>query len=409
MPSLFDGRIVGVPNKDFTPDIAARLGEQFGSYLGKKSVVVSGRDYNPSSRMLKRAFTSGLMSVGVEVLDFHESLNGEISFSIKRFGAKGGFLFTTSHSVKDSVLLRLFKSPGFELTGSKLGFENIEVGRVGLGDIGWVMYSEYIHKLYVSAVLSFVKVDEIIPRGFKLVVHTAYSPADMLVPDILKALEADYVLLQNVKAKAYESTYPFTRELERVCRIIKATDAELGVVVNNDASSMVVIDGEGRVLLPEEVMFLIALNAPRGSLILADSRVPGVFKKSLAERDIKVVELESEEELIEMSYKMRPYLVYRFNGSFEVPLFSLGYDAVITLVKLLESIAMAKVNVSEVVGKYREKAYEEVKRVSPEKVSSETNLAFPTLFGYYKRAPEGSTYIVYKPEAGEFSLLSPRF
>jgi hypothetical protein len=70
---------------------------------------------------------------------------------------------------------------------------------------------------------------------------------------------------------------------------------------------------------------------------------------------------------------------------------------------------MAKVNVSEVVGKYREKAYEEVKRVSPEKVSSETNLAFPTLFGYYKRAPEGSTYIVYKPEAGEFSLLSPRF
>ena len=44
MPSLFDGRIVGVPNKDFTPDVAARLGEQFGSSLGKKSVVVSGRD-----------------------------------------------------------------------------------------------------------------------------------------------------------------------------------------------------------------------------------------------------------------------------------------------------------------------------------------------------------------------------
>ena len=408
MPQFYDNRIIGVPNRDFTPDEAARLGEQFGSALGKGSVVVSGRDYNPASRMLKRAFTSGLMSVGVEVMDFHESLSGEISFSIKRFGAKGGFLFTTSHSVKDSVMLKLFKSPGYELLASRLSIGESEVKRVGLGEIGWVMYSEYIHKLYVSALLSFVKVDEIITRGFRVVVHTAYSPADTIVPDVLKALEVDYVLLHNVKAKAYESMYPFTKELERVADIVRATEAEIGVVVNNDASSLVVLDEKGRILLPEELMMLITLNAPRGSQVIAETRVPGVFKELLASREVSVAEVGSEENLIDSMYKARPFIALRHTGHFAVPLFSLGYDALITLVKLLESLAFAKTRPSALVDKYRSRAYAEVGRLKAEEVGAAKQGLKPTIYGFSEYTREVLRYLVFNPDDQTYSLLEPR-
>ncbi|WP_440059362.1 phosphoglucomutase [Thermogladius sp. 4427co] len=410
MLKVYDNRFIGVPNEDFTPDEAARLGEKIGSWLGKGSIVVSGRDYNPSSRMLKRAFTAGLMSTGVEVMDFHESLSGEISFSIKRFGVKGGFLFTTSHSVPDSVMLKLFRSPGYEVLASNMRLDDIEVRRVGLSEVGWVMYSEYIHKLYVSGILSFVKVDEIASRNFKIVVHTAYSPADVVIPDILKSLGIDYVLLQNIKTKAYESKYPFLKEIEQVKKIVEATGAELGVVFNNDASSMSVVDSEGRVLLPDEVAYAISLGAPREASIVVEPAAPRLLKRMLEEKGVKLIEVGDENNLINYMAKSRPYLAYRVTGHVAIPLFSLGYDSIITLVKLLECLAVSRSSLGELVSKYRSMLYEKTGSLGIEdaRVEAGKQKWTPTPYGYVSVNREKITYYVFEPGEGSFTITSPK-
>ncbi|MEM3944310.1 MAG: hypothetical protein QXJ59_09520, partial [Thermofilaceae archaeon] len=56
-----EGQIFGIANQTLTPDIAASLGGALGTMLGEGALVVTARDNYPPSRMLKRAFSAGLM------------------------------------------------------------------------------------------------------------------------------------------------------------------------------------------------------------------------------------------------------------------------------------------------------------------------------------------------------------
>ncbi|MFW9916983.1 MAG: phosphoglucomutase, partial [Candidatus Thorarchaeota archaeon] len=83
-------RIVGIANQGLTPEKASTLGAALGTHLGPDSVVVTCRDFRSDSRMVKRAFASGLMSTGIDVLDLHATSLPILQFALKRFGASAG-------------------------------------------------------------------------------------------------------------------------------------------------------------------------------------------------------------------------------------------------------------------------------------------------------------------------------
>ena len=61
--------ITGLCNREITPELATRIGAAYGAYLGEGSYVTTSRDAHMASRMIKRAFISGLLSTGVKVGD----------------------------------------------------------------------------------------------------------------------------------------------------------------------------------------------------------------------------------------------------------------------------------------------------------------------------------------------------
>jgi len=142
-----EGQVVGTINAALTPDAAASLGGAFGTMLGEGALVVTARDNYPPSRMLKRAFSAGLMSVGVSVMDFHAATTPELVFAIKRLGAKAGIQFTVASLDRDSVAIRFFDSQGFALSAERIE-ELVEWARAGRvvrslpSAIGWGTYAE---------------------------------------------------------------------------------------------------------------------------------------------------------------------------------------------------------------------------------------------------------------------------
>src|SRR5207237_97915 len=64
--------IGGLINVELTPEFCARLGAAFGATLPKGSRIAVGRDHARSSRMIKRAIVSGIVSAGGKVRDVHE-------------------------------------------------------------------------------------------------------------------------------------------------------------------------------------------------------------------------------------------------------------------------------------------------------------------------------------------------
>ena len=91
-----DNRIVG-SYKQILPEDAALLGAAVGTWIKNKATIAIARDFRIDSRMMKRAFTGGLMSTGVSALDFHGSPTPLLQFYIRRFGADAGVMFTSGH------------------------------------------------------------------------------------------------------------------------------------------------------------------------------------------------------------------------------------------------------------------------------------------------------------------------
>ncbi len=353
---IIDGRIVGIPNAELTPEDASRLGAIIGSWYGEGSLVVSGRDYNPSSRMLKRAFISGLMSVGVDVMDFHESVAGEIAFSIKRFGARGGFTVSTYPRIDDHVRFRIFNNPGYEIVGDKLEkiIKETKIKRMGPRSTGWVTYAEYIHRLYISALTSFVAVNRIVDKRFNVVIDVSHGPSDKIIPELMSNLNVNFVLINAMKLnQQHKYMYPLVDSVEKVSSIVRSTGADLGVILNNDASSLILIDDKGKVLLPEETLLVLSTRIPQGSEIIIMDDVFGFVDETLKMHGINVLRINNNESrFLGEIVNRRPIIGMKGNGGCIHPLFSLGYDAILTLVKVLEALAYTDKSLSRIVKEY---------------------------------------------------------
>lgn len=350
-------RVSGRVFSEITLSDILELGYKLGKLFPSRSVIVSGRDYSPISRMFKRALTASLMNVGIEVMDFHESTTGEIAFCIKRFGASGGFNVLLDPSSEDHAMIRIFRSPGYEVIGEELRrVIEADIGDAGhaVKEVGWVTYAEYIHKLYAGALSSFVRADIISERSLRVVANPGGGPADIILREFSSSMNLESILISSpYRFKSY--LYPMLEELEKTAVISSSIGATLGVVFNNDATSISIYNSSTGYLLPEEVAVLLARRLPTESKIYLGGPVIGEYIDVLKSMGYDVLVLRSEEELIERTRKDRPVLSITSLGEAIVPTFSLGYDSLALFVMLLEAIAMNMSTPFEDIRKIREK------------------------------------------------------
>jgi len=405
MLKQLDGRIGGKPLVDIRLEDAVVLGAVFGSILGSRALVVSGRDNSPVSRMFKRALTAGLMSVGCNVMDFHEAVSGEIAFSMKRFGAKGGFNIHLNPRRAGYITIRLYKTPGYELVGKEvtdiLSRSSAEAVHNG-GEIGWVNYAEYMHELYVSALLSFVKSDEISTAGLNIVASHSYGALDEILRELLSLLRLEYTLMSS--GRVLEETYPFTREMSKVAASTQALNADLGVVFNTDASALTVYMRGFGFLLPEELLAAILTRYPSSSNIIVDNYVSPSIIRHLEDKGYRVRRVEDEEKLLEATRRERPVLALINRGDFITPLFSLGYDALVTLVQLLEALSLQRDEVLRELLEIRGVLSPRMRSIEEVELMCSANELYcvKTLWGY-RVLHNGTLYTyIYSPEAKSY-------
>lgn len=331
-------RLRGRAFKEVTLEWAIRLGAGLGRLAGEGGLVVSGRDVSPVSRTFKRAMSAGVMSAGAEVLDFHESLAGEISFAIKRFGGHVGFMITQDPVFEKNVMIRVYRSPGYELVGKELEEVTKEASRelVEPRRVGWINYAEYMHKLYVSAVSSFVKSDVISSAKVRAVVGPGLDPLDTVFRDLSSELDVEQTVI-GVSFKA--CLHPFTELMENVEKVASAVRADVGVAFSHEGSALAVYTVNTGYLLPSELALILAERYPSGSKVLLLNPVQRVVVKMLEKRGLDVIVADTPESYSIMLRKERPVFSLGYAGEIVTPVFSLGSDAVVAYAQLLEVVS----------------------------------------------------------------------
>jgi phosphoglucosamine mutase len=271
MRKLFgtDG-VRGVANMDpMTSEMAMRIGRAaahvFRDSVRKHSIVI-GKDTRLSGYMIESALTSGLCSMGMDVLLVGPVPTPGIAFLTRSLRADAGVVISASHNPYEDNGIKFFGRDGFKLPDE---IEKKMEGLIFSGSINTVRpTASEIGKAYriddaIGRYNEFVKSS--IPRGMdlaglRIVVDSANGAAYKIGPRILAELGADVISLYDKPSgininQGCGSLYP-----EVICRAVVANKAQIGIAFDGDADRMILCDETGTLVDGDAAMAICALQ-----------------------------------------------------------------------------------------------------------------------------------------------------
>ena len=182
--------VMGIANIEMTPDFACKLGASFGGYLKKGATVVTSRDSGPVARMMKRAMISGLLSVGVNVLDMRS-----MPLPVSRHGiigtqATGGVHIRLSPDDPKLLLIEFFDDQGVYLSkNAERKVETIffreDFRRVDAEQVGQLEFASRGIEQYAEDFYRHIKTEAVEKRHLKVVADFAFGRLANVYPTML--------------------------------------------------------------------------------------------------------------------------------------------------------------------------------------------------------------------------------
>jgi phosphoglucosamine mutase len=278
MRKLFgtDG-VRGVANLEpMTSETAMKLGRA-AAYLFKRRSgrhqVVIGKDTRLSGYMLESALTSGLCSMGVDVLLVGPMPTPAIAFLTRSLRADAGVVISASHNPYQDNGIKFFSSDGFKLPDElELRMEALitsdeikhlrptadEVGKAFRVDDAEGRYIEFV-KRSLARDMDF--------QGLRVVVDCAHGAAYQVSPKVLQELGATVFIMGNQPDGSNINAGCGAVHPEALQAAVRIHQAHLGIAHDGDADRAIFVCEEGRVIDGDQVMAMIALDLNERQLL----------------------------------------------------------------------------------------------------------------------------------------------
>lgn len=300
-----NGRIVGRANYVFTPEISSSIGSIHGSLLKQNESIVMGRDYHNDSRMLKRAYTSGLMSTGINLLNLSDCTFPLLQFTIRRFGASGGVYFSGGHLYSEDVGIKFLDAGGIELTQSEIQriieLYNIypaDVRRVAPNEIGQITAIPQTADIYIKSLQQFVDKKKIKKVNLKIVVDCSYGPTGKITPLLINDIGVEVIALNTHYRERSSSPVPSINTIRNTADIVKASNSHLGVCFDVDGSRILVIDENGLEISFEDLLMLFIsfdkrIQKSKGNTIVTTPSISPIVRNFIEDGGFPVKQVEN--------------------------------------------------------------------------------------------------------------------
>ncbi|MFW9942175.1 MAG: hypothetical protein ACFFFT_14145 [Candidatus Thorarchaeota archaeon] len=300
-----NGRIIGRANYIFTPEISSSIGSIHGSLFNQNESIVMGRDYHNDSRMLKRAYTSGLMSTGINLLNLSDCTFPLLQFTIRRFGASGGVYLSGGHLYSEDVGIRFLDAGGIELSQSEIqkiidSFNSYpkNVRRVDPNEIGQITAIPQTADIYIKSLQQFVDKKKIKKASLKIVVDCSYGPTGKITPLLINDIGVEVIALNTHYRERSSSPVPSINTIRNTADIVKASNSHLGVCFDVDGSRILVVDENGLEISFEDLLMLFItfdkrIQNSRANTIITTPSLPPVVKQFIVDSGFPIKEVEN--------------------------------------------------------------------------------------------------------------------
>ena len=256
----------GVANSELTPELAFKLG-RFGGYVLRQHakdiahpLVLVARDTRISGQLLEYALVSGLLSVGIEVLQLGVIPTPGVAYLTRIQGAVAGVMISASHNPAGDNGIKFFGADGFKLSDEQeyeieayLDQEEDNLPRPSAEGLGTVdEYPEGVLK-YAQYLQTTIPDDL---SGITVCLDAANGAASPVVNRLFADLETDFYTMGanpdgiNIN-KGVGSTHP-----DVLGKFVVEKKADVGLAFDGDADRCIAVDENGRIIDGDRIMFI---------------------------------------------------------------------------------------------------------------------------------------------------------
>jgi phosphoglucosamine mutase len=232
---------------------------------GKHKIVI-GKDTRLSGYMLENAISSGILSMGVDVLFIGPLPTPGVAYVTRSLRADAGIVITASHNPYADNGIKFFQADGYKLD------DKIE------GKIEGLVFSGEIEKIRPTAdeIGKAVRIDDALGRyiefakasfpkqltleGLRVFVDCAHGASYKSTPSVLHELGAEVIVCghrpdgTNIN-KDCGSMHP-----AQMCHKVAEHQAHIGIAHDGDADRVLLCDERGRLIDGDDIMAIAALD-----------------------------------------------------------------------------------------------------------------------------------------------------
>lgn len=307
-PRLFgtDG-IRGTANVEpMTSETVVRLGRAIAHVVKRqphRHKIIIGKDTRLSGYMLESALTSGICSMGVDVLLVGPLPTPGLAFLTRSMRADAGVVISASHNPFQDNGIKFFASNGFKLPDElEREIERLvqdddiahlrptaqEVGKAFRIDDALGRYNVFLKSTFPK---------HLTLDGVEIVVDGAHGAGYRVGPEVLEELGADVVAIgvdpdgENINRDC-GALHP-----QELAKRVKAEGAHIGVALDGDADRAILVDERGDVVDGDEVLAMVGVELQRTGRLMNNGIVATVMSNlgldlALRERGITLTRVQ---------------------------------------------------------------------------------------------------------------------
>lgn len=253
-----------------TPEFVMRLGYAAGRVLtgmdshlakGAHPAVLIGKDTRISGYMLEAALEAGLSAAGVDVLLTGPMPTPAVAYLTRALRAQAGIVISASHNPYYDNGIKFFSSLGTKLPDDvehaieaaldepMQVMESAKLGKARRIDDAAGRYVEFCKSTFPN---------HLDLRGLKIVLDCAHGATYHVAPPVFHELGAEVIAIGNKPDglninEQVGSTHP-----QALQKAVVEHQADLGIAFDGDGDRVMMVDGDGRLLDGDQLLYIIA-------------------------------------------------------------------------------------------------------------------------------------------------------
>lgn len=300
MTRLFgtDG-VRGIANAELTPELAFRLGEAAGHFLGDhgRGRIVVGRDTRRSGEMLEAALVAGLMAGGADALVTGIVPTPAVALLVRELEADGGVVISASHNAPEYNGIKLFSRDGFKLPDEledeieSFCTTSRDWERPTGAGVGRLVRIDDALDRYIAHCVDAIDVDL---TGLTVAVDCGHGASAIATPEAFRQLGAKVIAINTDFDGMDINVGCGSTHLGPITEVVRDHEVDLGIAHDGDADRVLAVDEVGAEVDGDAIMAVCAARMHELGKLPLDTVVSTVmcnlgFEIAMKERGINVI------------------------------------------------------------------------------------------------------------------------